>query len=121
MTKHQLWEELVFGDTDLYAYVCEHFADKAESMYSGEFCGIDARLVVKAMLRHRGQSIASTMATALDTPGIPGPFASHVYNNFRTRLDSPPEAIVDEIVEALPEDVGDAAYLPVHWPDELSY
>jgi hypothetical protein len=126
LSKHEIWEETLFGNVNKYAAIVKRFPDVAEKLATPSGGKPPAKEVVRCILRGSG-NFGMSMAEELVRYTFKSPRANqygfrewlqHEIMNLMER--EPPEALIEEVVELLPYDLDEPDELPVQWPERLS-
>lgn len=128
LSRHEIWEEILFGNVDRYRVIVDLFPDVAEHLATPSGGKPPAKEVVRCILNGNGPAVRMNPTTeSLLENAIRDSISNHY--GFRDWLktelyrligDEPPEKLIEEVVEVIPDDLEEPNELPVQWPEDMS-
>lgn len=107
MSNFDLWENIVFGDGNMYDHILMHFPDHVEYASTSTF-NPRAFELVRQMLHEKGENM-------LRVTSVHPMLQDAVLPDLREQLDHVNKEVISTVVDWLQDDLQCADELPVRW------
>lgn len=116
LSQHEIWEEIIFGNTDRYRHIVDAFPDTAEFL-SAPNVDPPAESVVDFILNGTAEEL---VREAIDDPRRHHHygFTEWIRDELFDLIGECPRDLQKEVAEVIQDDLENPEDLPVQWPNE---